>query len=126
MRSKKRAAAASGLVALMCLAITSSAIAWRHPSRSERTQITTAAKRTEHAGSGKVQVSNIRVSTVGPWASATLTIYFGTAPDTATDILHKVRRKWTNAGDGTAGEWCVMPRKDQRNLGFPADYPCPR
>jgi hypothetical protein len=70
-----------------------------------------------------VRVSFIRVSTVGPWAAATVTITVANAPDTATLILHKVRGRWKNAGVGTAGEECVMPAKDRRNLGF-GPYPC--
>lgn len=70
-------------------------------------------------------VSRIHVSTVGPWASATIAINVGAgAPDYATDILHNVHGRWINAGAGTAGEWCVMPHKDQRNLGFSTSYPC--
>jgi len=106
------------------LTLTASALAWRHPTSSERSAITRAANRTPHAGSHKkVQVSNIRVSTVGPWASATVAIYFGKQPDQATAVLHKVHGKWVSAGAGTAGEQCVMPPKDRRNLGF-GPYPC--
>jgi hypothetical protein len=99
-------------------------MAWRGPTRRERAAITVVAMAAPQAGHSAVHVGNIRVSTVGPWASATVTIYFGKAPDTATDILHRVAGKWRNAGIGTAGEWCVMPIKDQRNLGFPTSYPC--
>ena len=113
------------LVTVLCLTLTASAVAWRNPTRSERAQIIRAASRTPTATAReKVHVSRIRVSTVGPWASATITIYFGNEPDDATDILHKVHGKWINEGAGTAGEWCVMPGKDQRNLDFPAGYPC--
>lgn len=101
-------------------------MAWREPTRSERRAITDVAARASHAGSSKVHVSDIHVSTVGPWASATLTIYLGKAPDNAVDILHKVQGRWTNANVGTAGEWCVMPGKDQRNLGFSGAYACGR
>ena len=38
--------------------------------------------------------------------------------------MHKVHGKWINVGAGTGGEWCVMPRKDIRNLGFPLSYLC--
>jgi hypothetical protein len=115
-------------VTALCVGMStaSAAFAWRNPTRRERAAITKAAKRTPTSPPHKkVHVSHIHVSTVGPWASAKLTIYFGSMPDTATDILHKVRGKWVNDGDGSAGEWCVMPRKDQRNLGFPTNYPCP-
>jgi hypothetical protein len=111
-------------VAAVCLTFTASAMAWRQPTASERQAITRAASRTPTAAPHpKVHVSNIRVSTVGPWASARITIYIGGGPDIATDILHKVRGKWINAGAGTAGEECVMPLKDRRNLGL-AGYPC--
>jgi hypothetical protein len=100
------------------------ALAWRTASARERRAITSVARQVPHAGSSKVYVSHIRVSTVGPWASATITIYFGKEPDNAVDILHDTHGAWHNAGLGTAGEWCVMPAKDQRNLGFSTSYPC--
>jgi hypothetical protein len=109
---------------VLFLSLTATAMAWRHPNPSERRAIAGVASRSAHAGHSKVSVSEIRVSTVGPWASATVTIYFGNSPDSATDILHKAHGKWVNASIGTAGEWCVMPIKDQRNLGFPSSYPC--
>jgi hypothetical protein len=106
-------------VTVLCLALAASAMAWRHPTRSERSAITRAASRTPTSPPHKkVHVRDIRVSTVGPWASATIAIYFGNVPDYATDTLHKVHGKWINDGAGTSGEWCVMPRKDRRNLGF--------
>jgi hypothetical protein len=85
-------------VLLLYLTFAASAMAWRPPTQSQR-----------------------QVSTVGPWASAGVTIY---PLGLSTDILHKVHRKWILASNGTAGEWCVMPRKDQRNLGFPAGALC--
>jgi hypothetical protein len=109
---------------VLWLTLTASAMAWRHPTASERGAITRAASRTPTSPPHKmVHVSRIRVSTVGPWASATITIYVGNVPDAATDILHKVHGKWINAGAGTAGEQCVMPLKDRRDLGL-AGYPC--
>jgi hypothetical protein len=70
-------------------------------------------------------VSDIRVSTVGPWASAVVAVYFNHEPDLATDVLHKMRGVWrlTKHSPGTLGEQCGigMPHKDQQNLGFP---PC--
>jgi hypothetical protein len=106
-------------VTALCLVVPASAMAWRHPTPSERSAITRVARHTPHAGRSNVQVSYIRVSTVGPWASATVAIQVAGFPDYATDILHKVHGSWTNASVGTSGEWCVMPRKDKRNLGFP-------
>jgi hypothetical protein len=98
-------------------------MAWRHPTRRERSAITRAASRGAAPPHNRIHVSRIRVSTVGPWARATVTIYFGKVLDDATDILHNVHGKWINDGAGTAGEECVMPRKDRRNLGF-GYYPC--
>lgn len=112
------------LVALMLLAIACSAMAWQHPTAAERVAIKRVAKQAPHAGNERVHVSMIRVSSVGPWASAQVTIYFGHAPDNAVDILHQIHGKWTNASVGTAGEWCVMPPKDRRNLGFSSAYKC--
>ncbi len=112
------------LVTMLSLTLTASAMAWRHPTASERQAIIRAASRTPTSPPHeKVHVSNIRVSTVGPWARATITIYFGKAPDAATDILHKVHGKWVNVGAGTSGEECAMPPKDRQNLGF-GPYPC--
>ena len=58
-----------------------------------------------------------------PWATITLVV--GGVGDAATDILHRVHGRWTNASVGTAGEECVMPPVDRRNLGL-AGYPCHR
>lgn len=105
------------------LTVTASAMAWRVPTPTEKEAIARVA--TRHAGNSTVHLSRVRVSTVGPWASATAAIYVGTAPPNyATYIFHKVHGRWTNAGAGTSGEWCVMPRQDQKNLGFPASCPC--
>jgi hypothetical protein len=109
---------------LLSLAFAAEAFGWRRPTSIERKAITSVAARVPHAGGSRVHVSRIRVSTVGPWASAGLTIDVDGYPDTAVDILHKVHGKWRNASTGTSGEWCVMPRRDQRNLGFPSSYPC--
>ncbi len=124
LRSRRqRLFAAAGVLLLGCAVFVAPAFAWRRPTASERAEIRATARRVAHAG-GPVHVSGIRLSTVGPWASATITIYFGNAPDSATDILRKTHGHWTNASNGSAGEWCVMPVKDQRNLGFSASYPC--
>ena len=103
---------------VLCLSLTAAATASRKPTASERKAITAAARRAPHAGTGKVSVSRIRVSTVGPWASATLTLNVMGIDDNATDILHKVHGKWRSVSVGTAGEECVMPLKDRKNLGF--------
>ncbi len=119
-----RATAIALVGVAVSLALVASAFAWRRPTRGERKAIVAAAAAAPHAGSSRVHVSNIRVSTVGPWASATVMIYVGNAPDFATAIVHKVRRKWPYASVGTSGEWCVMPRKDRKNLGFPLSFRC--
>jgi hypothetical protein len=119
-RRASRVVRALALMIVLCLTLTPSAMAWRHPTKSERRAITHAAISTA-APDKKVHVSNIRVSTVGPWASAGVTI---NPLGLSTDILHKVHGKWILASNGTAGEWCVMPRKDQRNLGFSAGAVC--
>ena len=111
-----------GLV--LSLAFVAVALGWRRPTNSERKAISSVAARVPHAGGSRLRVSGIRVSTVGPWASAGLTIVVDGYSDTATDVLHKVHGRWRNASWGTSAEWCVMPRRDQRNLGFPASYPC--
>jgi hypothetical protein len=115
---------AAAVVVVLWLALTASAMASRAPTAAERRAITKVASHAPNAAPGKkIHVSHIRVSTVGPWARATITIFFGGAPDNATDILHKVHGKWVDAGAGTAGEECVMPPQDRRNLGF-GSYPC--
>jgi hypothetical protein len=109
---------ATAALILLWLTVTASALAWRGPTESERKAITRAAERTPHAaGTGRVYVGQIRVSTVGPWASAEGTIYVP-EPDNATIILHKIHDQWKYGNVGTAGEQCIMPRADQQNLGF--------
>jgi hypothetical protein len=122
MRTSGRAACLASVTAV-CLALAASALAWRHPTPSERSAITRVASDTPTASHKKVRVSAIRVSTAGPWASAQVAVYFGKQPDYATDILHQVHGKWIVASTGTAGEGCVMPRKDQQSLGL-YGYPC--
>jgi len=112
-------AVVAGLVVVLCLGAATSAMAWRKPTRSERSAIARAARQTPTVPNKTIHVRNIHVSTVGPWASAGVGIYFGKTLDSATAILHKVHGKWINAGAGTDGEWCVMPLRDQRDLGFP-------
>jgi len=120
----RRLAWSAVLSFVLSLAFVAGAFGWRRPTNSERKAITSVAAHVPHAGGSRVHVSGIRVSTVGPWASAGLTIDVDGYPDTATDILHKVHGTWRNASSGTAGEWCVMPRRDRRNLGFPSSYQC--
>ena len=81
---------------------------------------------TPHAGGSTVKVADIRVSTVGPWASALVTIEVDGSSDSATDILHDVHGQWVYDSVGTSGEWCVMPRNDIQNLGFSVNYRCSR
>ena len=121
---RRRTATAALISVFLSLVFAAAATAWRNPTGHERRAITLVAVTAPHAGTARVHVSDIRVSTVGPWASATVTIYFGKTPDSATDILREHDGQWRNASLGTAGEWCVMPAKDQRNLGFPSSYPC--
>lgn len=124
LRRRYRCVLIGVAVAALCLSVVANAGASRRPTPRERRGITHAAKGSPHAGSGKVRVSHIRVSTVGPWASAIVTIIVEHVPDRAIDVLHKVRGRWrlTKHSPGTAEVQCGigMPRKDQRNLGFPA------
>jgi hypothetical protein len=114
----------AAVVGVLWLTLTASAMASRAPTAAERRAITKVASHAPNAAPGnKIRVSHIRVSTVGPWARATVTLFFGNVGDSATDVLHKVHGKWVDAGTGTAGEECVMPLKDRRNLGF-GPYPC--
>jgi hypothetical protein len=122
-RSRSLAWVVVPIVIALCLAVTAPAMAWRHPTPSGRSALIQAVLR--DAGSHKsIHVSQIRVSTVGPWASATVTFDVANSPGPSTVILHMVQGEWIVASHGTAGEWCVMPRKDQRNLGFPVGGVC--
>jgi hypothetical protein len=114
-------AAVIGAVSV-ALVVAASAVASRAPTRGERAAIARVARHSPRAGSSPVLISRIRVSTVGPWASAVVTSYTGHHdPDTALDILHKRHGRWrlTKHSPGTAGVSCGigMPRSDQRNLG---------
>ncbi|MGO9958710.1 MAG: hypothetical protein ACLP50_22565 [Solirubrobacteraceae bacterium] len=116
--------ASAAVVTVLCLICAASAMAWRLPTDIERAAIAKAAASTPHAGDSTVKVTGIRVSTVGPWASAQITIEIDGSSDSATDILHDVHGQWVYDSVGTAGEWCVMPRTDIQNLGFPVSYAC--
>lgn len=120
-----RRAICSALVTVLFLTLTASAMAWRPPTQTERSLITQVASRPAATQHEEVHVTGIRISTVGPWASAGVMGYrpiLG-APD-AIYILHKVDGKWIIASSGSSAEWCVMPRKDIKNLGFPVSYRC--
>jgi hypothetical protein len=110
------------LVALACVTLAAPALAWRRPTARQKQAIVRVAKRAPHAGTGAVRVSNIRISTVGPWASVTLSLPTSTGPDIAGAVLHRVRGRWrlTRNSPGTDGIQCGigMPVVDQRNLGF--------
>ena len=95
-----------------------SAVVWRRPYRSESKAITAAAAATPHAGRSWISVSNVRVSTVGPWASATVMISSAGQPDSATAIVHEVQGKWRYASVGTDGEWVCCPERIVRILNF--------
>lgn len=108
---------------LLYLALPTVAMAWRPPSKTERAAIVRAAQGSPRAVPEKpVHVSDIRVSTVGPWAAATVTLYFGNEPDSALDVLREVHGKWTLTAHspGTSMVQCGigMPHRDQRNLGL--------
>jgi hypothetical protein len=126
LRRGRRCVLVGGAIAALCLSVVANASGSRLPTRAEQRGITRAAEGSPHATSGKVYVNEIRVSTVGPWAEATVTIFIDRAPDSATAVLHKVRGVWrlTKHSPGTAGEWCGigMPPKDQLNLGFSPRY----
>jgi hypothetical protein len=105
----------------VALTVAASATASRAPTPGERAAIARAARGTPHAaGTGPVQVSDIRVSTVGPWATAQITVHVGHEPDSALDILRYLSGQWrlTKRSPGTAAVSCGigMPLKDQRNL----------
>jgi hypothetical protein len=124
------------LLTLLFLTLTASAMAWQPPTHGQRVAITRAVNSTLYAPRGhKNSVSEIHVSTVGPWASVVVTYNYMTPPASVTAILQRRGRQWTLrslAANGTTtsalpgiqavggGEWCVMPAKDVQDLGFPA------
>jgi len=109
-------------VGVVALTVAASATASRVPTPGERAAIARVARRTPHAaGTGPAHVSDIRVSTVGPWATAQITVYVGHEPDSGLDILRYRSGQWrlTKRSGGTVAVSCGigMPLKDQRNLG---------
>jgi hypothetical protein len=117
----RRGAAALGAIGVVTLTAAGSATASRAPTPGERAAISRVGKRTPHAaGTGRVHVSHIRVSTVGPWASAQIAVYVGNQPDSALEILRYRSGQWrlTKHSPGTEDVSCGigMPLKDQRNL----------
>lgn len=110
-------------VLLVGVVFASPAGAWRRPTASEKRAITRQAKHTPHHGSPKkkIHVSDIRVSTVGPWAIATIALYFNHRPLTAYAFLHKIGHRWhLSRGSGT-GVSCNtgMPERVQEDLEVP-------
>jgi hypothetical protein len=122
VRCRKLGALVFAVMVLIAL-VPTAAQAWRRPTSSERNAIASVARGTGHAGPGRVEVKDIHVSTIGPWASAVVElVYTGQPPDDAEDVLHEIGGTWhlTKHSPGTFGEWCGigMPVRDQRNLGF--------
>jgi hypothetical protein len=118
---RTRLALAAALLAALCSFSASAAMAWRAPTHRERRAITRVARGSSHAFPRKrVHVSRIHVSTLGPWATALIAIYFNHEPDDAIDVLHKVGHRWrlTRHSPGTFHEACGigMPHRVQRDL----------
>jgi hypothetical protein len=110
-------------VLLAAMVLPSSAGAWRRPIPSEKRAITRLAKRTPHAGTPtkKIHVSDIRVSTVGPWALASIALYFNQRPLLAYAFLHKIGHRWHLSRGSGAGVSCGthMPDPVKEDLGVP-------
>ncbi len=106
---------------VLALLPVASALAWRGPTAAQRRAIDAAAQHAKHVG-GRIHVSHIRVSTVGPWAYARLTVYFGGEPDVAAAVLHRVHGHWRVAkgSPGSDQVQCAsgMPHADLRNLAL--------
>jgi hypothetical protein len=67
--------AALAICTFACLGLPTTAVASRAPSRVERVAITRAAITTEGGQGLLIRVTDIRVSTAGPWAVATIALF---------------------------------------------------
>lgn len=97
--------------------------AWRRPTPREKRVLTRLAKRTPHAGSPKkkIHVSDIKVSTVGPWAIATISAFYNHRPLAAYAFFHKYGHRWHLSRGSGAGVSCGtrMPDPVKTDLGVP-------
>jgi hypothetical protein len=83
----------------------------REPRPSERAAIVRAARRTEAAPGVKVRVADVRVSTAGPWAVATVTLVYPASSQEQEEHFRRAGARWID----TQRE---MPLADQRSLGL--------
>jgi predicted RNA-binding Zn-ribbon protein involved in translation (DUF1610 family) len=108
---RRRAAIAVCCAGVGLLAWPVGALAARDPTARERTAIIAAARRTEGGEGVKVKVKDIRISTAGPWAVATVTIVLPASTQEQEEHFRRTAGRWTD----TLRE---MPLADQRNLGL--------
>jgi hypothetical protein len=107
-------------MALLGFTLCGIAYAWLSPTQSERNQITRAAQSADGSDQQTVRVSGIRVSTVGPWATAAVAIYRrGSArvEQAEQDTFYKDHGSWIDTASASAPN-IAMPSADEKNLGL--------
>lgn len=106
------------VAAFVALALPPAALGWRGPSRSERGAVVRAARRADADRSQRIRVHDIRISTVGPWATADVELYrrgSSRVEQAEVDIFDRVHGAWLDDASSNAPA-TSMPPEDERNL----------
>jgi len=105
---------------ILLLILPGVAMAWRSPTPRERSAIALAAKSADGSHDESVHVRDIRVSGVGPWAAAVVTIYHrGTSrvEQAEQDTFYKAHGSWVDTASAGTPD-LEMPLADERDLGL--------
>jgi hypothetical protein len=97
-----------------------SALAARDPTAAERVAITGAAAETEAGPTQRVVVTNIEVSTKGPWAVADVALYLRGVAEVEqemTDTFYKRGGRWLDTANANTPER-TMPAAVESDLGL--------
>ena len=107
-------------IVVVALAHASDALAARSPTTGERSSITQTAVMTEGSPTQTVRVSAIRVSSVGPWATATVGIYLhGGLEQEIAEKFYETHGRWIDLASANAPA-VSMPLKVEQELGLAA------
>lgn len=107
-------------IMVVALAHASDALASRTPTARERSGITQTAVMTEGSPTQTVRVSAIRVSSVGPWATATVGIYLhGQLEQEMAEKFYESHGDWIDLASANAPA-VAMPLSVEQDLGLAA------
>jgi hypothetical protein len=104
------------------LMLPAAASASRRATAGERAAIVRAAVATKGSPTQLVRVSDIAISTAGPWATATVRLYLRSSPRdlemASEDTFYRARGRWRDTANGNTPER-TPPEAVVKDLGLP-------